>query len=68
MLEFKKKSFFDIISFGACFVAALAALGGGGVPSGTGQVLPGGGAYGGKLLNHFIVFVCHLMPLFLYFA
>lgn len=31
-----------------------AGLGGGGVPGGVGQLLPGGGSYGGKLLNKFI--------------
>lgn len=31
-----------------------AGVGGGGVPGGAGQVLPGGGSYGGKLLNWFI--------------
>lgn len=67
-MKFKKKSFFDIISFWGCFVAALAGVGAGGVPTGTGQVLPGGAAFGGELLNHFIVFVCQLMRLFLYFA
>lgn len=36
-----------------CFMAALANLGGGGVPGGIGQVLPGAGAYGGEVFNSF---------------
>lgn len=33
------------------FIAALATLGGGGVPGRTGQVLPGAGPYGGEVFN-----------------